>query len=139
MTLSDLADRIEGLDGPSRVTDVEVHLAAFGDRPFGQDGPPNNPRPGTLSGYLETYRSVINSDDLDDLCPRYTASLDAAMTLVPEGLRPVITTLGEKPIARLWSGDRSDVISRAEATTPALALCAAALRARDMESDGALD
>lgn len=63
--------------------------------------------------------------------PPYTASLDAAMTLVPEGY---LCSLGNEPLA-WWAhvGPRDDPDSDETAytgATPALALCAASLRAR---------
>lgn len=59
------------------------------------------------------------------------AFLDAAMALVPEGWRFEVTTTGFKPGASIVT-DRGTFINGggAYAATPALALCAAALRAR---------
>lgn len=71
--------------------------------------------------------------------PRYTTSLDAALTLVPEGHAVDLTLWAQKHRARILplyqDGDRwfhrgSDPHFTADAGTPALALCAAALRAR---------
>ena len=64
------------------------------------------------------------------LAPRFTASLDAAMGLVPEGGHWVV---GSGCIASVWvplvDGDRKRLDSFKTAS-PALALTAAALRAR---------
>src|SRR3569832_1648284 len=75
--------------------------------------------------------------------PRYTASLDAAMTLVPE--HGAVERSGWHTIGTPWAGfeiwmyreengtwlhSSSDPITEGNAATPALALCAAALRAR---------
>jgi len=72
---------------------------------------------------LATNNGCAFGDD-----PSYTASLDAAMTLVPEGLamgfkmapcqraHAMLATIGEE-----WDGSGA---------TPALAICAVALRAR---------
>lgn len=57
--------------------------------------------------------------------PPVTASLDAAMTLVPEGY--------ENPLRLYIAGEATAVFIgqiEAAALTPALAICAAALRAR---------
>lgn len=74
--------------------------------------------------------------------PRYTASIDAALTLVPEGsVWHVMTDFGGlnrakvgpagRPSASVYSGGGpGDHFVTADAETPALALCAAALRAR---------
>lgn len=78
----------------------------------------------------------------DDLMQHYTASLDAAMTLVPEGwwgcieqerpTRDCEASLSP-PVSEPW-GPRSINTS---AATPALTLCAAALRARAAMSEDA--
>jgi hypothetical protein len=74
--------------------------------------------------------------------PAYTASLDAAMQLVPEDFRwwfscGNIRPTGEPPevqqaFAKVWQSTTAehDLWRGDGATTPALALCAAALRAR---------
>jgi len=56
--------------------------------------------------------------------PAYTASLDAAMTLVPEDSRNDWSLIG----GRYWQAEVGDEM--ADAATPALALCAAALKVR---------
>lgn len=56
---------------------------------------------------------------------RAEASLDAAMTLVPEGWEWRADSTG---VAECWNGSPNDVTCHS--TTPALALCAASLRAR---------
>lgn len=63
--------------------------------------------------------------------PAYTASLDAALTLVPDGWAYAFSSnlIGPGNVAGC---QRRDPFGGSEATaaTPALALCAAALRAR---------
>ena len=70
--------------------------------------------------------------------PHYTTSLDAALTLVPEGweweLEWEHSTVAETEIARCKMGDPLLFIDP-EAATPALALCIAALKARE-QADG---
>lgn len=58
--------------------------------------------------------------------PAYTASLDAAMTLVPEGYDWAVFRTNGGLTVHAWCGSREDVF----AATPALALTAACLRAR---------
>jgi hypothetical protein len=76
----------------------------------------------------------------DMLVKDYTASLDAAMTLVPEGgdgwgwaIR-YYSELSRKAHGEVWERDNADPTEgdyhRSAAAAPALALCAAALRAR---------
>lgn len=72
------------------------------------------------------------------IAQRFTASLDAAMTLVPEGWSWGITAETERllsghtpfsaSVRRYWTSFDQDHFCRG--ATPALALCAAALRAR---------
>lgn len=59
--------------------------------------------------------------------PHYTSSLDAAMTLVPEGYEWSLTW--EAEIARAEIGDPL-LLMEGEAATPAIAICIAALKAR---------
>ena len=68
---------------------------------------------------------------------RFTRSLDAAMTLVPEGVsfavgKGIETELGGSATDYAWCGSKAVPHEGpyAWAATPALALCAAALRAR---------
>jgi hypothetical protein len=69
---------------------------------------------------------------------RYSRSLDAAMTLVPEGLIWAVTNCGaedrlipDMSVASAVVGKADDPSKPSVAATPALALCAAALRARE--------
>lgn len=68
--------------------------------------------------------------------PKFTASIDTALTLVPEGLRGSVSFGAE-----ICSAQLSDQITGMHvgayqtcAATPALALCAAALKARQQQN-----
>lgn len=61
---------------------------------------------------------------------RFTASLDAAMTLVPEGFRRAEYGTYENARGHWHELSMSNGEFSASAATPALALCAAALKAR---------
>jgi hypothetical protein len=124
-------------DGAERELDATIYLTAFGDRPYGviTGNKHQVVGVGTLSGYVEAYRDVLTADDAlhDDVVPRYTASLDAAMTLIPAGLTWEVSTDYVPALAGIYSGTDDDdglPAYQGEAATPALALCAAALRAR---------
>lgn len=65
------------------------------------------------------------------LAKPYTSSLDAAMTLVPEGWNVQFERTGSASRACVWKAARNH--SR-YAATPSLALCAAALKARAAHS-----
>ncbi|KKN17818.1 hypothetical protein LCGC14_0962000 [marine sediment metagenome] len=72
------------------------------------------------------------------MCQRYTTSLDAALTLVPEGWDWEIADYGgdqDSPRAVLWHGIPAEHVDDVKhhgafGWTPALALCIASLKAR---------
>lgn len=130
-----LADRCEKATGPDRRLDVEIAVAV--DWRW-DDWEPDE----------ATARAMAEKHGIDWLAgrakegissmwrhmPRYTASLDAAMTLVPDGWtawelrsrRRMTAFVAE--ISRECDDDEE--AKQGHAATPALALCAAALRAR---------
>lgn len=100
-----LADRIETASGPSYALDCEV-----GQYVAKAMGTP----------YIVPPRA-------------YTASIDAALALVPVGCgfsvhMPSVPDPDNRPSARVWGSLRGAF--SASAATPALAICAAALKAR---------
>ena len=131
-----LSDRVEQFDGPCREVDAEIAVAigwiCIRPRSRSRHGIWAEP------GYKP---SQDGTDCLKDPY-RYTASLDAAMSLVPEG--------AGLNLSRYWIGSVDTPVWSAEictggvpenprkvfdcydAPTPALALCAAALRARGL-------
>jgi hypothetical protein len=114
--LLDLAERCEKATGPDRELDLEIAIAVWG-------------RPGVLvmrhDPETNTNREYTHWD--------FTASIDAAMTLVPEGW--FFSGLDQcSPSVQVWTeGNKarySPQLDGLHAATPALALCAASLRAR---------
>jgi hypothetical protein len=138
--LAALIQRVEAAEGPSRELDAEIIAALVGGEayvsPFNGKwcvgvgktlkGAPREWEPRT-SALIKLRRLWI-----DDMGP--TASLDAAASLVPSGwahgyccrpwLDPHFAT------ASVWAQHQAATLYSADAATPALALCAAALRAR---------
>lgn len=117
--LLELAERLERATGPDRELDKAIHGLLFPPRPVATDE--DQPPPGFGSGFLSG----------DYWGSGYTSSIDAAMTLVPEGWDRIEQ---EQSRERAWAritvhrnGFAPQYESRA--ATPALALCAAALRA----------
>jgi len=113
MTLHELATRAEQAEGANYALDVEISDAIWRMK-WGKRRPK------------------------DIKVQPYTASLDAAMMLVPEGW--VIWQMGEyrdiSPLiwhATLWQRDADNPGPCCYGTTPALALTAAALRAMAKE------
>lgn len=102
-----LAERCEEATGATRELDAMIHWAI---------------NDGVAVGYAA-------------YAPAYTASLDAAMTLVPEGAAWSIGCEDDAQTDWLadltcFSEDPDDYSLYIRAATPAVALCAAALRAR---------
>lgn len=116
--LEALAVRCEQATGPDRALDKDIREAL---------GQPVMDEHGTMVEWRPDFYAA----------PAYTASLDAAMTLVPEGAdaageRFKVEGWNEQTVhpphvkASAWVAGAK----RAYAATPALALCAAALRAQ---------
>ena len=105
-----LAERIEALEGPCRRIDECIQVAISGKDPLDYDGPFD--------------------------APEYTASLDAAMTLVPEGWLFDLYNLNGYPEAHLTNDTLQRVAVSVVTATPALALCAAAIRAQQEAHNG---
>lgn len=79
MSLDELAGRVEKLTGPCRETDAAIGLAT--GRFF--LGEPRYPGAARMYGYVDENGSRVEpgNGSHDSLIPRYTASIDAAMTL----------------------------------------------------------
>lgn len=113
--LEKLAARVER-EGPSRELDAEI-ARAFGWRSF------------YLAGFGPRWQKghgTVTSE-----LPAYTASIDAALTLVPEGWDWFkLRTTTVQTWVEVGRKDGTGMIAfSVEASTPAAALCAAALRA----------
>lgn len=137
MTLNELAARVEAAEGPDRELDGEIAKGI---------GWVFNPDTG-ISGF---WRSMwLNPEGHADYRgpPRYTASLDAAMSLVPEGAHwhcgrhsktgkhpRTGTTVDGGGDAYLTPKNACEPVYTM-AATPALALVAACLRARATEEE----
>jgi hypothetical protein len=132
--LVELAKRVEALDGPCRETDVAIGLGIdWAHRSMGctlrQFHALGESVP-EMAADAERQTSILLQ------LPRYTASLDAAMTLVPEGWQywevrmKRIGTDDPAAVAEIsrMTGDDVDY-ENGFAVTPALALTAAAIRA----------
>lgn len=102
--LAALAERVESLSGP----DMDMVIES------------------------EIDRLIAASHTGPRTVPIYTSNLNWALTLVPEGYEWQVgfTTHDFRGTASIWQGVEGDGEWSAAAATPALALCAAALRAR---------
>jgi hypothetical protein len=113
INLTDLAVRVEAAAGPSRELDCDIALRVGAT---------------TLAdGY--TPKQVFGKAFSTYTGPAYTASLDAAATLVPEGYAFSLYSDGCAGVAPIGHPDDFPTAD-CHAATPALALTAACLRAR---------
>lgn len=114
--LNELAARVEALDGPDRALDKRIAITLKLPWDYAADwGPRGNYQPVAFP---------------------YTASLDAAMTLVPEhSVWHVSGGSRRGGYAVIESGDDKVPDFKSAASTPALAICAAALRAKAASHD----
>lgn len=137
-TLLALADRVEAMDGPDRAVDAEIAQA------IGMCLHPNQTRNGAQSdwGYDcddcganswgSRSRDGFNRR-LSDPNPRFTSSLDAAMTLCPDGF--CVWAMGQIPddccfYAELWRDGSTKSEGEIRSSSLAQALVAACLRAQ---------
>jgi hypothetical protein len=125
-----LAARVEAADGPNYALEVEIFKELHPE----------------FAEYVQGRGGLVHPCDGSDVrVPsdvrpgNYTASIDAAVRLVPEGWCWTINTFGEpNDSASAYVLAETGKMVRPERqyiATPALALCAAALRAR--AGDGA--
>lgn len=123
--LEGLAERCEAATGPDRELDAEI------GRSVGASPKRKNIH---KRGHYIDGQPVLSR--IKDVYPPYTASLDAAMSLVPEGADYRISRVQVREGVRaiVW-GERNAGYD-ADAATPALALTAACLRARAIASSG---
>lgn len=147
MDLNELADRVEGLSGPDREVDRIIYRDVLG---FCLHA--NTVRSGAQSdtgfdcvdcGADSWGNKGKHGQKLRDAAPAYTASIDAAMTLVPDECLAMVKHLWDGParagyaFVSQYTADAEDCDGKRWVTdyqgcaeTPALALTAAALRAR---------
>jgi hypothetical protein len=107
MTREELIAALEAATGPSRELDAAIFSHLYG------------------WSYPLVGAAV---HDFRENGAAYTASIDAALTLVPDGCEAVIWTAGGADVFPATPGLRA--YDATHAATPAIALCIAALRAR---------
>lgn len=117
--LKDLARRVSELQGPSREIDAEI-ARALGWREI--------PNPTAAGGLVGRWYDPDGNMSGHSGPPDWLASLDAAMTLVPEGAKLTFQNHGDTGGRSMWLVSPNERFI--SAATPALALCAAALIAR---------
>lgn len=129
-----LADRVEALTGPDRLIDAEVTVALRLPHTNGKwalnfpEWEPDHTDKGRVwaVGNINGNGSHRSGSWISQ---PYTASLDAAMTLVPEGAFWSVTMRGEHRGGYHACCQMDGPLDWREGATPALALTAASLRA----------
>jgi hypothetical protein len=135
--LHELATRCERATGPDRELDALIRCEVFA--PIGA-----TVRLSPINGAWCIYEIGYGGKERaweprglsqEQRLGAFTASLDAAMTLVPEGWRLVVDTATEEGVTLvdLWAlpvATPKPERRHSKAATPALAVCAAAIRAR---------
>lgn len=116
MSLIELVERVEAASGPDRELDLRIQMAT-------------NPE------WAPIKENEVNFHVRYGGHPRFTASLDAAMSLVPEEMRDEIEITTLYKVARVGINlnhgpDGSPFYGSNESSSIPLAICAAALRAR---------
>jgi hypothetical protein len=125
-----LAARVEAASGPDRQLDFAIFRAL---RPE-YAGPEWQPFAGGLR-HVNDSSDMRCMPDVDKTPPHYTAILDAALTLVPDGYKWALHSADDhsSPVAycvpNMGRLPWPDWVNDVEASTPALALTAASLRA----------
>ncbi|WP_286881520.1 hypothetical protein [Sphingomonas sp.] len=135
-----LAERVEAATGPDREIDGSIWWATRSANVIEHLDPSGFvrrciKRDGSAGRALQQFFDSSNPACLARLAfsNAYTASIDAAMTLVPEGLwaeGSLGSHVDQRASLEIHAPCTYDPIGRATAATPALALTAAALRAR---------
>lgn len=149
--MKDLIERLEKATGPDRELDCYIWAVVNGKgEPVSSVGPPT----------YEQRRFFCNPNpeidwigyDLLNVAEHYTSSLDAALTLVPEGIRvvnlcasdPSLKYTGQARVLLVpfntkddwWTLSRNGNVEEGEhKTSPAIALCIAALKVRGTPHD----
>ena len=124
--LDALIARLEAASGPSRGLDALISYAVKGQWAL-MDGDEKLAR-------MDKFTAAVESCDEEKIAvaDHFTASLDAALTLVPDGFHWSVydTDGGTDANAQVEPPNFSTAPWNGTSKTPALALCIAALRAR---------
>jgi len=116
MTRHELITRLEAATEPDVSLDIAIHNFVC----------------------AQTHRSVItNRQGFPMDAKGYTHSIDAALSLVPEGFQGFVGICGNR-VTGVWK-NRQEPTIEAKHNVPAIALCIAALRAGDTKPENSGD
>lgn len=136
-SITSLIEKLEGAEGPSIVLDAEICWTLERPRAIQAFWRGAMGKPGPLPDEFSRLPRGLGMASLEVGSPNYTASLDAALALaerVLPGWEGEID-FGRRGFACLYPEQPypAHLEYNAEASTPALALCAAILRASEQE------
>lgn len=120
--LNELIERVAGLTGPDREVDAEI-VAMLNDAMVKRYPPSNDFGPKDRWQFWSLDGKHFLGNESKYPVPHYTSSVEVAMTLVRDAHAWQLQYGGDKFYALMANGQGSS-------STPALALCLAALRAR---------
>jgi hypothetical protein len=129
MSIANLISTLEGATAPCLELDADIAIVAgWTFEKMKGDAKPYWRKPGETSWFTRAK----------DGPPRYTASIDAALTLVPEGMSWGVFNRNaiDDASAWVWRTPERDLLAGINATSKseAIALCIAALKARQAAS-----
>ena len=130
MTDATLIQRLEAATGPSRELDAEIERAVQRCDP----GAWYDAKEDCLLWDEERdFGSTVAYERCGQYLPDYTASIDAALTLVPDGMEYEITTLyGIARVAVGLNAEPGPFYAEDPSGNVAIALCIAAIKARGL-------
>lgn len=120
MTHEQLIAALERAEGPSRELDADIAWA------LGHDVTKHT----TLADYAHAFPGTPEDAEYWHPLPAYTSSLDAALTVVPEGWDWCIACISGKWVAQVGEADTFMAEGAASNGSAAIALCIAALKAK---------
>lgn len=132
-----LIEKLEAATGPDRGLDWDIFCLVQPDRlPFYEENLAKIRAEAEDNGIWAIRADAVIQGQRDLVCSRYTSSIDAAMTLVPEGWR---SNYFEGPsgqphqwkLATIKDGDQRYTEISARAKSAPLAICIASLKARE--------
>ena len=109
---ADLIARLENATEPDRANDGRIYIAAYGEATG-------------IAFYDKRTGGLVVRDD----CPEFTGSIDAAVSLVPEGVDWGVDCRDEGDVDNWYEALVGEHLASVK-STPAIALCIASLRAR---------
>lgn len=128
--MREIIERLKAATGPDRIADALIYEAVE---------LPRCEEPDCLPDVMAQNIARMKAGGDDPECPAYTSSLDAAHGLIPDGLFWMMgygKTREAEPLgacAVLKPGDLENMLAEVEAATVPLAICIAALTARQSQ------